>query len=111
TANVSARYIAPVSSTSRPSRAATPRDTVDFPEPEGPSMATIGSAVIPTIAESREIGEEVGIRHLDRRPAPYRRVGLDRLPRDGRRHGDAVVTVTLHQSRLRAPAANHQAVG
>src|SRR5205807_4160208 len=38
--SVTARYIAPVSSTSRPRAEATPRATVDLPDPAGPSMAT-----------------------------------------------------------------------
>ena len=35
---VSARYMAPVSRKRRPSRLATPRDTLDLPEPDGPSI-------------------------------------------------------------------------
>ena len=38
-ANATARYIAPVSSVGNPSAAATPRATVDFPDPAGPSIA------------------------------------------------------------------------
>ncbi len=41
---VIARYIAPVSRKLSPSRAATARETVDLPEPEGPSMATTTGA-------------------------------------------------------------------
>jgi hypothetical protein len=37
---VIARYIAPVSRYRSPRRTATPRDVLDLPEPEGPSMAT-----------------------------------------------------------------------
>src|SRR5690606_28080889 len=40
TAQVTARYIAPVSRYAPSSAAASRRDTVDFPEPEGPSTAT-----------------------------------------------------------------------
>ena len=36
TARVTARYIAPVSSTGSPSASATARATVDFPEPDAP---------------------------------------------------------------------------
>ena len=39
-ASVTARYIAPVSSTWSPSAHATPRAIVDFPDPDGPSIAT-----------------------------------------------------------------------
>src|SRR4051794_13678746 len=37
---VIARYIAPVSRYLNPSRSATPREVLDLPEPEGPSIAT-----------------------------------------------------------------------
>ncbi len=39
TASVTARYIAPVSRTGRPRPSATPRATVDLPDPDGPSIA------------------------------------------------------------------------
>ena len=39
-ASVTARYMAPVSRVCSPSALATPRATVDFPEPAGPSIAT-----------------------------------------------------------------------
>ncbi len=45
TASVTDRYIAPVSSTCSPSADATPRATVDFPEPDGPSIATTRSVI------------------------------------------------------------------
>src|SRR3954454_16799194 len=38
--HVIARNIAPVSRYRSPSRVATPRDVLDFPDPEGPSIAT-----------------------------------------------------------------------
>ena len=38
---VTARYMAPVSRYSYPRRCATPLDTLDFPDPEGPSTATM----------------------------------------------------------------------
>ena len=44
---VAARYIAPVSRNCRPSRLATPRAVLDFPDPLGPSMAmTSGREVV-----------------------------------------------------------------
>jgi hypothetical protein len=46
-ANVTPRYIAPVSRYSSPSRVANNRATVDFPDPAGPSIAITLTALRP----------------------------------------------------------------
>ena len=53
TASVTDRYIAPVSSMWSPSAAATPRAMVDFPEPDGPSIATTRSVIAAPTGSSR----------------------------------------------------------
>src|SRR3546814_15118984 len=56
-ANVTPRYMAPVSRYSRPRRAASARATVDLPDPAGPSMA------MTVMAERSSRGRDVIARH------------------------------------------------
>src|SRR5690606_16670912 len=88
TARVTARYIAPVSRYAASRAAASRREAVDLPEPDGPSTATTHRCVnVPpsVVTRTRPIMPDVP----DRQPrgAPGRR------PRRARRRGSAGVRV------------------
>ena len=54
-AQATARYMAPVSSRSTPSRSARARETVDLPDPAGPSMAMTGRVRDPAARHARPV--------------------------------------------------------
>ncbi|GLW74891.1 hypothetical protein Kpho02_71880 [Kitasatospora phosalacinea] len=107
---VIARYIAPVSRKLSPSRAATARDTVDFPDPEGPSMATTtgpldARSTLSTGRTSLSGHNDSPSRLMDARPPPFPPPPpLPRAPRSG----PPAYSRTPHP-RSRNPAANPRA--
>src|SRR2546423_4124823 len=85
TAHVTARYMAPVSRYRAPSAAASRRDTVDLPEPEGPSTATTHRS---TLALSRTPPHLTPVHHAGRGAPAGRRVSrATRRWRGSRRDG------------------------
>src|SRR3546814_6254147 len=124
-ANVTPRYMAPVSRYSRPRRAASARATVDLPDPAGPSMA------MTVMAERSSRGRDVIARHWCVRRClgsqlvehgPVAGEGLGHAARIGdadavrreaeqrERHGHAVVVVGLDERGLGPARLDHKAV-
>src|SRR5947208_14277471 len=113
TAQVRARYRAPVPGAGRPSASATARATVDLPEPAGPSTATTGFFGIVTGASPGhrvQVGGEPGVRGADGPPAPHGRRAVAGVGGDGRGHGDAVVAMALEQAGAGPAAGDDQPV-
>ena len=110
TASVTARYIAPVSSVSRPSAVATPRPIVDFPDPDGPSIATTRAGTRHASTDSRSDGEP-RVRHRGRPEPTDRRLPTRTEPGDGRGHRDPVVAVALEGRTHGRAALDDPAVG
>ena len=96
-----ARYMAPVSSRSTPSRWATADETVDLPAPAGPSMATSsGRGASEPRGQARQVLGEGRVAGRDR-PEPGEEAALARTGRqrgDGRRHRHPVVAPAVEAS-------------
>ena len=104
-AQATARYMAPVSRRSRPSRSARARETVDLPEPAGPSMAMTGWAApvpgrspAPSPAEAGQIVGEA--RDSWWRPPPIRSMAVEL----GRRPGQAAAATAAAMAIRWSPA-------
>src|SRR5439155_13169168 len=117
-ANVTTRYMAPVSRTANPSSRATPRATVDLPTPEGPSIATTflmrawgsSSVAFAGAPQVREVVRVLGIRHPDRIPPSDNRTPRGRDGRGRGREREAMVAVALERRGTGRATLNDEAI-
>ena len=98
---MTARYIAPVSSTVETERGRDATRDRRLPRARRPvDRDDVRRSLHVRSGQPREIVGELRVRRRDRTPAPHGARAVDRVGRDRRRHRDAVVAVALERRRL-----------